>query len=181
MRPLRPRSSIRLLMVAVTAFAVLLGGGIEVARLRRLSAAYSQKAAAFRRDIMNIRPFIPRLEAIARDSAEIFARNTKDPELVKLVATPGDDDDSRQLAESWKILLREMQAQAQLANDDLLFAKRREARDLTLAEKYERAARRPWLAVAPDPPEPVEPVSILPPMPPLSPFAIAPDPPVPIK
>ena len=174
MRLLRPRSTIRVLMVAVAAFALLLGGGIEVVRLRKLSAGHSQKAAVFRRDLLRRRPFITRLEVMARKSADDLARRLKNPEVTKLVATPGDDEDGRQLDESWKILLKTI-------NDDLLFARRREAHTLALAEKYERAARRPWLAVAPDPPEPVEPVSILPPMPPLSPFAIAPDPPVPIK
>lgn len=128
MRLPRWRFRLRGLMVAIAAAATALWVGLEVSRLGAASEGYRRVAEHLARE-----------EAFARELSETY----------------------RGMAASW----RQMFALGVPPLDSRATAAEREAREVgdtcqasvdyhaAMRAKYERAARYPWLPVAPDPPE----------------------------
>jgi hypothetical protein len=129
-----PRVRLQTVMIAVAVAALVLALGIEATRLRRVSAQYRQKAEGLALDEENLRANAARQTGLLQ-SVEAQYRLAK-------ASGPGADQ---------KALMR--QALGQLS-EDAKGLHRQLDHVAALRRKYERAASRPWEAVAPDVPEP---------------------------
>ena len=141
-----PRFRIRTMMVVVAAIALVAAAGVESRRLYGLSRRYRARATEYSRIEKWAREF-------AKDGAE------------RVVAASGHVHDTEEFLKKGAQRGRRMQ---ELISESLELEKEYErlcrqglqkwtARGqhaASLKDKYERAARYPWLPVEPDPPEP---------------------------
>jgi hypothetical protein len=122
-----PRFRIRTLMIAVAVVGVTLASGRFAqigGRFRRIAAAHRRNQSALARQAHE---FEKQAHWATWDAVAQFPLSVPDRPWSELAS------DSRN--EAWHL-------------------RRVSAREGQLAAKYERAARRPWLPVLPDPPEP---------------------------
>lgn len=132
-------------MIAVAAVALLVGSGIEGRRLYNLSKSYRARAIRAEQDEQRSRTYV---KEYAQDCEE-WSKRVRDtqleikefahrPEIVNLLldTLKGEEDLERHSLEYTE----------QFATIADYFA--------ALKRKYRRAARYPWLSVAPDPPFP---------------------------
>lgn len=125
------RFRLRTLMIAVAILGGLLAIGIEVRRLSRVATGHRQKAMLYALQESRW------LAALQRQDAMI-----RSVEAQYQAASP--DDPAR------KLLLQKAAAELRQEHEDL---KPRLEQATTLKIKYERAARRPWETMAPNPGE----------------------------
>jgi hypothetical protein len=130
MRFPRVRLTVRKLMVAVAVVAVLIGSGLEGARLFRLSRVYDRKAIDFR-----TKEFEHRAHAL-----EIRRQADVNWGWAQVVRTHPERHSEPLIAELVRSLDRQADDKWHRANDEAL-----------LAEKYEHAARHPWEPISADP------------------------------
>ena len=146
MRP--PRFRVRTLLVAVAVVGVVLGFGIEAARLLRLARAYRQRAARHAR---------LRVECSELTLDQVLFSPKRRPR--PRTGRPGVDA-------AWggiKITVQSHEpdwlgayGRPEVTYDERGWA-REALRHACLEEKYLRAAARPWLPIPPDRPPPPEP------------------------
>jgi hypothetical protein len=143
-----PRFRLRTLLFAVAVVAVVLGSGIEAARLGRLARAYRQQAA--RHERLRVRCSHLGEETIDRF---LFGVHHRPPSEVR---RPGLDDARGRFTltvEDYDPDWVSEYGRAEVAYEIRGWG-REAIRHARLKEKYLRAAARPWLPVEPDPPEP---------------------------
>jgi hypothetical protein len=135
------RSSLRrlMLLVALTSLAV---GGVWGYRICRLYIDYADKA----RWCESLERSCWELEAIHRKNAE------DDENLAAYVCALSSSNP--ELSNYFKERVEAAKLRAAQSREAAADCARKAARCASLARKYERAARRPWLPVEPDPPEP---------------------------
>jgi hypothetical protein len=126
-------------MIAVAIVAVAIGAEMT----RRRSVSYREKANRY-----------TSYEATWRDDGERLDRSAAERkkhlrELEAYAMSGGGE-----FRESWKPLIDSATRSATLASGQAENSYRRSAYWGALRAKYERAARRPWLPVEPDPPQP---------------------------
>lgn len=126
------RLRIRTMMIAVAVIASLLTLGVELRRLSRVARERQRGAELHRLTEDNLRA------AAARGAALLAAVETQ------LAAADTGDSVQRQMLEG---KVHELQI-------DLETLRRQVEHAAALTRTHERAARRPWEAVPPDPPEP---------------------------
>jgi hypothetical protein len=127
MRP--PRLSIRTLMAAVAGVALLIGGSLEIARLKRLSEGYTLRVMYARR-----------LSAMPKATASW----THERWLAECRRIAEKEKKEREAGSRWTYARGYPPERA----------RKLVAYWVPMIEKYERAARYPWLPVEPDPPMP---------------------------
>jgi hypothetical protein len=134
MRLPRVRLTVRRMMIAVAVVAILCGVGLQIRRairLSRLSAEYTRQAVNF-----------AEFESTWRQSER--HHREREQELRKLV------DDPRQGVggpEFWRRMAKGETDEAEKLKSLAEF-------HASMKSKYQAAARRPWIAVEPDPPWP---------------------------
>jgi hypothetical protein len=136
MRP--PRFHLRTLLIAVAAVGMVLGCGIEAVRMSRWAGACRATAAAYARSALFQQQAVHMARvalALAQRRDCAWRRRAAEARSEGEVIELGDRDVRR-------------------GRERLASAERRLAWSARLARKYERAARCPWLPVAPDPPPP---------------------------
>jgi uncharacterized membrane protein YccC len=121
-------------MIAVAAFALVLGGVIEGGRLARRARAYQQTGEAFQRHAT---------EALREHHEALSLADSLDRSAVIQAASP----DLQESARNAKTLAEFHRETARLSG-------LRAAYNARLAEKYEYASRHPWLPVEPNAPPP---------------------------
>ena len=133
----RFRFTVRRMMVAVAIVSILIGA--EAMRRRREVLASKASSSRLRQGV-NQRMveewdrLMPKVIRIVRESERLAS------------SRPGDDEAKRSLSKTerkYQSVTREVKTYERNARHWQM-----------VAEKYERAARYPWLPVAPDPPEP---------------------------
>ena len=136
MRLPRVRFTVRGMLIAVASIALLMGG----LRLVWLRSVY-------------------RKAALAHAAYENLART-----LQSMVENDGKDERELAIAIGMKVAPESEAVRAKRAADASVNQKTAEYH-ATLKQKYERAASRPWVALAPDPPPPKPDVAANPPEP----------------
>ncbi len=120
------RFTVRGLMAVVAVVALLIGGSLEYARLRRLGHEYAARAINAKRSLG-------------------YARRSSDRSHERWLAECQRIDRSEQASGGWYKMGRPPSPER---------ARRLVAYWEPIVAKYERAARYPWLSVEPDPPRP---------------------------
>jgi hypothetical protein len=139
------RFTLRRMMAALAALALLLGGARAFVRLRELSRRYTAIAQRHYER-----------EWVHRDGAASFTRNSErvsgyaEDEERKLHGAAGDEGPGRRALAWAKIHRADARRYRAIASAATKAARYHAA----LVAKYRRAARFPWLPVDPDPPEP---------------------------
>jgi tetratricopeptide (TPR) repeat protein len=152
------RFTVRRMMVAVAIFAVALGVGIELIRLKRFRDHFAEQA----RDHGLWEIFYSNMEQSSRETAAVFENSIemttgllegqkRHPRATLSAAIEERIDNGtkelRSHAEEFKRYeVREREQQSRFAQSAAYHA--------ALKQKYLRAARRPWRFVEPDPPPP---------------------------
>jgi hypothetical protein len=152
MRFMRPRFTIRWLMILVAIVAVSLAGTVLTVRLKRRAERFSQRATVFAewedysRTMLAVD--VQRLTSIAHSrelNAEILRNSDRfSPEF-------------RELVKKMMSLLKNDEMSLDDLARDIQYHRACRAHEAQMRQKYERAARRPWERVAPDPPAPAYP------------------------
>lgn len=124
----RPRFNLRWLMLAVAVVGLACGGEV----MRRRADKFTERAAYFAREEQMSRWGVEALEEQIADSLMDLESHRKNKSKPKV--------DLNSWVLFWEARLK---ARCVIANQKA-----------SLRRKYERAARYPWLPVAPDPPEP---------------------------
>lgn len=135
----QPRMTTRRWMAIVLAAALISGAAVAGLRIGRLHAAFV--ATAQRHTTMERSRAAQ--EAMERKSIESWIRVT----MNMLIFAERRGVDSQVNKEDTRLRLESFR-------QSLALARRRTAYHAAMARKYRRAARYPWLPVAPDPPEP---------------------------
>lgn len=146
----RPRFRIRTLMIAVAVVAIMVGAGIGGNRFYDSSKFYRSKAV-----------WAGNLEKSSRDAAfahtlsfGIHGEHATKAIRRRLEWAIEEYPDTIDLIDALlDQLAEENEAELRIHEDAQLFTRKAE-HFANLKQKYERAARYPWLPVAPDPPEP---------------------------
>jgi hypothetical protein len=149
MRLIRPRFTIRWLMILVAIVAVSLTGIITAVRLKRRADYFRQRAAyfaaseRFSRQMLGVEVWHLTVFARMRESNAREVRLSKhlSPELSKVR-----DERTSHLQNEHDELARSVEYYRDVA-----------AHEARMKQKYDRAASRPWESVAPDPPPPTYP------------------------
>jgi hypothetical protein len=125
MRPPAVQCTIRSMMIAVAGVGMVIGGAIEIVRLRRLSREYSGRVISARRALAYARISAGWSDERWLAECQDIDRRNRESDWFKM-GRPLSPDVARERIAYWE----------------------------PIRSKYERAARYPWLPVGPDPPRP---------------------------
>jgi hypothetical protein len=162
MRLLRPRFTLRLIMIVVAVAAVFLSGGIGAVKLVRRAKHFRQLASNHANlekgflALMRSQEQIVALSRERRDTAAANLRLLKKFPNVSSHSREGDDLGLQQLMSQIEDLLKKEAAEDVAPSIEWIEVFRAlTAYHALLRQEYQRAASHPWETIPPDPPHPL--------------------------